>query len=110
MNPELTMEQAYMLHKIGLEIKNYSREDLTEALLDCWEGRFRQKQVFLMASKDAGFAFKFTEGVACLPSREEEDSDSDMALLEEDEETLQDMIDSANFELDMDAIVLGNDE
>ena len=33
-----------------------------------------------------------------------------MALLEEDEETLQDMIDSANFELDMDAIVLGNDE
>lgn len=63
-----------------------------------------------MASKDAGFAFKFTEGVACLPSREEEDNDSDMALLEEDEETLQDMIDSANFELDMDAIVLGNDE
>jgi|TARA_X000001036_G_scaffold390720_1_gene388541 hypothetical protein len=61
-----------------------------------------------MASKDAGFAFKFTEGVACLPTREEEDSD--IALLEEDEETLQDIVDSANFELDMDAIVLGNDE
>ncbi len=60
-----------------------------------------------MASKDAGFAFKFTEGVACLPTREEE---SDIALLEEDEETLQDIVDSANFELDMDAIVLGNDE
>ena len=61
-----------------------------------------------MASKDAGFAFKFTEGVACLPTREEEESD--IALLEEDEETLQDIVDSANFELDMDAIVLGNDE
>lgn len=109
MNPELTMEQAYLLHKIALEIKNYSRDDLIEALLDCWEGRFKQKQVFLMASKDAGFAFKFTEGVACLPTREEE-ADSDIALLEEDEETLQDIVDSANFELDMDAIVLGNDE
>ena len=62
-----------------------------------------------MASKDAGFAFKFTEGVACLPAREEEE-ESDIALLEEDEETLQDIVDSANFELDMDAIVLGNDE
>ena len=63
-----------------------------------------------MASKDAGFAFKFTEGVACLPTREEEEEESDIALLEEDEETLQDIVDSANFELDMDAIVLGNDE
>ena len=104
------MEQAYLLHKIALEIKNYSREDLIEALLDCWEGRFKQKQVFLMASQDAGFAFKFTEGVACLPVREEEDNDSDMVLLEEEEETLQAIVDSANFELDMDAIVLGNDE
>ena len=62
-----------------------------------------------MASKDAGFAFKFTEGVSWLTTREEED-ESDIALLEEDEETLQDIVDSANFELDMDAIVLGNDE
>ena len=73
------------------------------------EDKFRQKQIFLAASKDAGFAFKFTEGVACLPTREE-DEESDIALLEEDEETLQDIVDSANFELDMDAIVLGNDE
>ena len=110
MNPELTMEQAYLLHKISLEIRNYSREDLIEALLDCWEGRFKQKQVFLTASQDAGFAFKFTEGVAFLPAKEVDDDDSDVALSEKDEETLQEMLDSANFELDMDAIVLGKDE
>ena len=110
MNPDLTMEQAYLLQKIALEIRDYSREDLIAALLDCWEGRFTQKQVFLMASKDAGFAFKFTEGTASLPSRIMEDNDTDLAFCEEEEESLQDIIDSTNFELDMDAIVLGNDE
>ena len=108
MNPDLTMEQAYMLRKIAHEVKSYSRDDLIEALLDCWEGKFRQKQVFLMASQDAGFAFKFTEGSAFLPLREEDDGD--LLISEDEEESLQDVIDSTNFELDMDAIVLGSDE
>ena len=109
MNANLTMEQTYLLHKIAIEARDSSREELVEALLNCWEDRFRQKQVFLAASKEAGFAFKFNEGAAFFPSDEDENEVVAVHLSEEDE-SLKEMIDSANFELDMDAIVLGRDE
>jgi hypothetical protein len=110
MNPDLTMEQSYMLHKMALEVKDYSREDLIEALLASWEDRFRQKQVFLAASKDAGFAFRFSEGNAFLPSTDGEGDLVEMDLFMDTTEELQAVIDSNNFDLDMDAIVLGQDE
>ena len=72
MNPDLTMEQAYMLHKVALQVRDLSKEELIEALLDSLEDKFRQKQVFLAASRDAGFAFKFNEGTAILPLLEDE--------------------------------------
>tara|TARA_B100000965_G_scaffold89753_1_gene72942 strand:- start:2838 stop:3167 length:330 start_codon:yes stop_codon:yes gene_type:complete len=106
--PDLTEEQTFMLHRIAIETRGYSRDELIEELLGCWEDRFRQKQAFLTASKNAGFAFRFSEGVAISAPIEGEEVDAD--LDDEGNNTLQDILDSANFELDMDAIVLGKDE
>ena len=106
MNPiELTDEQTFMLHRTAIETRSYSRDELIEALLDCLEDKFRQKQIFLAASKDAGFAFKFNEGIAIAPKGEDEEIEFD-----EEDDALQDILDSSHFELDMDAIVLGKDE
>ena len=107
--PDLTDEQTFMLHRIAIETRGYSRDELIEELLGCWEDKFRQKQVFLAASKDAGFAFRFNEGIA-ITSTTSEEGDGIEAELDEEEDALQDILDSANFELDMDAIVLGKDE
>ena len=106
--PDLSDEQTFMLHRIAIETRGYSRDELIEELLGCWEDKFRQKQVFLAASKNAGFAFKFNEGIAITSFTDEEGEPID--VMEKDEDTLQDIVDSANFELDMDAIVLGKDQ
>lgn len=106
--PDLTDEQTFMLHRIAIETRGYSRDELIEELLGCWEDKFRQKQVFLAASKNAGFAFKFNEGIAVTSFTDEEGEQIDVR--EDDEDALQDIVNSANFELDMDAIVLGKDE
>ena len=111
MNPDLTMEQAYMLHKGALQVRDLSKEELIEALLDSLEDKFRQKQVFLAASRDAGFAFKFNEGTAILPLLEDEGEEViGLPLGESEDDSLSEVIKSVNFELDMDSIVLGNDE
>jgi hypothetical protein len=107
MNTNLTDEQIFLLHKIAMEARTQSKDELVDALLSCWEGRFRQKQVFLAASKDAGYVFKFNEGTPCLPI---ECDDVEEFLLEEDTEFVQDMIDEANFVLDMEEIVMTKDE
>tara|TARA_R100000152_G_C6774013_1_gene201615 strand:- start:1804 stop:2133 length:330 start_codon:yes stop_codon:yes gene_type:complete len=106
--PDLTDEQTFMLHRIAIETRGYSRDELIEELLGCWEDKFRQKQAFLAASKNAGFAFKFNEGIAVTSFTDEEGEQIDVT--EEDDDALQDIVNSANFELDMDAIVLGKDE
>ena len=90
-----------------MEAKTQSKDELVDALLSCWEGRFRQKQVFLAASKEAGYVFKFNEGSPCFPL---EDDDSDELIFEEETEVFQDMIDEANFVLDMEEIVMTKDE
>tara|TARA_B100001250_G_scaffold69684_1_gene55967 strand:+ start:2332 stop:2661 length:330 start_codon:yes stop_codon:yes gene_type:complete len=106
--PDLTDEQTFMLHKIAIETRGYSRDELIEELLGCWEDKFRQKQAFLTASRDAGFAFRFNEGIAITAPVEGEEVDT--GLDDEGDDALQDILDFANFELDMDAIVLGKDE
>ncbi len=62
----LTAEQQFMLHRIALEIQSLSRDELHQALLDCWEARFRQKQSFIASAKEAGFSFQFNEGIAVM--------------------------------------------
>ena len=105
--PDLTDEQTFMLHRIAIETRGYSRDELIEELLGCWEDKFRQKQAFLAASKNAGFAFKFNEGIAVTSFADE---DGDEVDVDGDTNALEEIVNTANFELDMDAIVLGNDE
>ncbi len=111
MNPDLTPEQKFMLHRIAIETRSLSRDELIEELLSCWEGRFAQKQAFLAASKESGFVFKFHEGSAYMPSSEGDEvveyclADDDI-----DDDDLQEVYESANFELDMEEIVLGGED
>jgi|TARA_X000000368_G_scaffold164687_1_gene129879 hypothetical protein len=111
-NPDLTPEQKFMLHRIAIETKDLSRDELIEALLGCWEGRFVQKQAFLAASKDAGFVFKFNEGSAFIPPTEEQEStDSFLCLFDDEEEDeFEEVFESQSFELDMEAIVLDKED
>ncbi len=101
-----------MLHRIAIETKDLSRDELIEALLGCWEGRFVQKQAFLAASKDAGFVFKFNEGSAFIPPTEEQEStDSFLCLFDDEEEDeFEEVFESQSFELDMEAIVLDKED
>lgn len=117
MNPDLTPEQKFMLHRIAIETRDLSRDELIEELLGCWEGRFVQKQAFLAASKDAGFVFKFNEGSAFVPATTTKDStkdstDSFLCLCDDDleEDELEEVYESQSFELDMEAIVLDQED
>ncbi|MCH2532758.1 MAG: hypothetical protein MK127_08130 [Dehalococcoidia bacterium] len=112
MIPDLTPEQKFMLHRIAIETRDLSRDELIEELLGCWEARFVQKQAFLVASKDAGFVFKFNEGSAFLPATQDKDTDSFLCLCDEEleDDELEEVYESQSFELDMEAIVLDKED
>ena len=112
MIPDLTPEQKFMLHRIAIETRDLSRDELIEELLGCWEARFVQKQAFLVASKDAGFVFKFNEGSAFLPAIQDKDADSFLCLCDEEleDDELEEVYESQSFELDMEAIVLDKED
>ena len=107
MNPDLSPEQKFMLHKTAMESRGMSREQLIDELLGCWEDRFRQKQVFLAAAREAGFIFKFNEGAAYIPL----EGNPEAFIVDEDDEDVQDVFDSHSFEeLDMESIVLDKED
>ena len=112
MIPDLTPEQKFMLHRIAIETRDLSRDELIEELPGCWEARFVQKQAFLVASKDAGFVFKFNEGSAFLPATQDKDTDSFLCLCDEEleDDELEEVYESQSFELDMEAIVLDKED
>lgn len=113
MEGHLTTEQEYLLKRIEIECGELSREQLLEALLDCWEARFRQKQFFLAQSKSAGYLFKMEEGATlCAPETEEEFEEifGYVPSEEEAEEYVSRMWETATMELDIDAIVLESEE
>ena len=113
MRDDLTQEQQFMLQRITLEIKDYSKEELIEALLSCWEARFRQKQIFLASSQDAGFSFAFNDGIAVMPEaavKEFEQSHGYKPTWEDAEDYMESIAEEAGMELDMEAIVLEPEE
>lgn len=113
MRDDLTQEQQFMLQRITLEIKDYSKEELIEALLSCWEARFRQKQIFLASSQEAGFAFAFNDGIAVMPEaavKEFEQSHGYKPTWEDAEDYMESIAEEACMELDMEAIVLEPEE
>mgnify|MGYP001225037715 CR=1 FL=1 len=113
MKDDLTHEQQFVLHRLALELKDYSKEELIEALLSCWEARFRQKQIFLASSQEAGFSFNFNDGMAVMPEaavKEFEQSHGYKPTWEDAEDYMESIAEEACMELDMESIVLEPDE
>ena len=105
---ELTEEQQFLLRRVGVEATELSRIELIEALVSCWAQRLAMKQVYenVLAENEIGFRMQEVIGV---------DLTSDEALTgifgyrpsdQEAEEYMEDAIEAATMELDMDAIVL----
>ena len=114
MEPSLTLEQSYLLRRIGIEAQDLSREELIKALLACWEVRFRQKQMFMESSRSAGYVFKMNEGGMLLPPESESDFEEIFGYVpseEEADEYMKYLCENFNMEeLDMEEIVLESDE
>jgi hypothetical protein len=113
MDENLTHEQSYLLRRIELEANDLSREELITALLDCWEARFRQKQIFLSTTRSAGYIFRMDEGATLLAPETEEDFTTIFGYVPSDEEAedyMRGIWENATMELDMDAIVLESED
>ncbi len=109
MDEQLTIEQQCMMRVIALEAENMSKEELIRTLLSCWEGRFRQKQIFVATCRSAGFAFRLDEGANFSTPESLEDLEKVFGYVPTDEEAdeyIQSILETATMELDMDAIVL----
>ena len=57
----LTSEQQFLLKRVEMEASHLSKEELVDALVDCWEQRFRLKQAFMEYSREAGLNFRLEE-------------------------------------------------
>lgn len=113
MEEELTIEQEYLLRAIAQEAQSLSREELFNALLSCWEARFRQKQIFLATCRHAGFAFKLDEGATMFTPENLTDLVKIFGYIpsaEEANDYMKSMVETATMELDMDEIVLESEE
>lgn len=113
MDENLTTEQQYLLRRIELESADLSKDELIAALLDCWEARFRQKQVFLSTTRSAGYVFKMDEGATLFAPETDEDFTEIFGYLpteEEAEDYMRGLWENATMELDMDAIVLESED
>ena len=73
MQEKITQEQAFHLRRVELEAQEMSKEELIGALLDCWEARFQQKQIFQASSRAAGLMFRLDEEEPCYVLESEED-------------------------------------
>ena len=113
MEEGLTLEQAFLLHRMAAEAREMSREELIDALLESWEMRFRLKQNFLLTTREAGYMFKMEER---RPLRQPESEEELIELMgrvpteEEMRDYMREIWEDATMELDMDEIVLGNNE
>jgi hypothetical protein len=113
MDENLTHEQQYLLRRIELEISDLSRDELKAALLDCWEARFRQRQIFLSTTRSAGYIFRMDEGATLFAPETEEDFAEIFGYVPSDEEAedyMRGLWENATMELDMDAIVLESED
>lgn len=109
----LTEEQQFILRRIEIEAQDLEKEELIDALLDCWEVRFRLKQTFMEFTREAGLSFRLEE--AQSPSAPEclEDLEEIFGYEPSEQETMEFMksvYENATMELDMDEIILGGDQ
>ena len=110
---KLTTEQRYLLRRVAVEAQDLSRDELIEALCNCWEARFLQKQIFACSSREAGFVFQIEERLPLQQPETEEEFTEIFGYLPTEEEAmayLEDLHEIATMELDMDEIVLTPDD
>ncbi len=96
-----------------MEARDLSRDELIEALCDCWEARFLQKQIFAYSSREAGFCFQIEERLPMQQPETEEEFTAVFGYLPTEEEAmayLEELQGIATMELDMDEIVLTPDD
>tara|TARA_Y100000589_G_scaffold332248_1_gene390755 strand:+ start:6606 stop:6947 length:342 start_codon:yes stop_codon:yes gene_type:complete len=107
----LTQEQQFLLKRVEMEAAHLSKEELIDALVDCWEARFRLKQAFTEYSRDAGMAFRLEEARSPYAPETIEDLTQLFGYEPTDEEALDyyQSVFESNMEVDMDEIVLGHD-
>ena len=107
----LTSEQLFLLKRVEMEASHLSKEELVDALVDCWEQRFMLKQAFLTHSRETGLSFRLEEHRSPYAPENLEDLTQVFGYEPTNEEAVeyyQSMYES-NMEIDMDEIVLGND-
>lgn len=112
-NNGLTPEQEYLLKRVALESKGATRDELVEALLECWEARLMQKQAFMAATKEAGLCIRMEIGATLCSPETEEDFEQIFGYSPSEEEAgdyVKELWENATMELDMDEIVLGSEE
>ena len=113
MQENITQEQAFYLRRVELEAQEMSKEELIGALLDCWEARFQQKQIFQASSRAAGLMFRLDEEEPCYVLESEEDLQKIFGHEPTEEEIdnyLRRVWEHATMELDMEEIILDSED
>ena len=113
MEEDFTIEQQYALRRLRIEMKELSRAELMEALLECSEDLYRQKQFFLQISHEAGFTFRLEDKIPALVPTSEEDFEKVFGYKPTPEEKatyVNGLYEDATMELDMDEIVLDSED
>lgn len=104
----LTLEQELMLRKIADAAETMSRDELIGALLNCWEQRMMEKQLFAEAAHNSGVAAQFTTvTLQRLPRTRKEFTEIFGYTPTEEEamEYLDELRETATMELNMERIV-----
>lgn len=112
MEDELTLEQVFILHRLEVEAKGMSKEQLIAALLKSWEMRFLIKQNFLSTTREAGYAFRMEERQPPKQPETEEELIEAIGYAPTDKEVedyMRNIWENATMELDMEEIVLSSD-
>ena len=108
----LTEEQQFILRRVEIEARDLDKEGLIEALLACWEVRFKLKQSFMEFSREAGLSFRLEETSNLHAPETIEELEEIFGYEPTEEETIEYMkalYENATMELDMDEIILGGD-
>ena len=100
---ELSQEQEFVLAAIGVEAAGMARQELIDALVSCWTQKFELHNIYQAVLAEHEISFRMQE------LKPLEINSDQMLNSIETEELIEDVMESATMDLDMDAIVLSED-
>lgn len=109
---ELTMEQQFLLSRLGIDAKGCTKQEVISALVDCWEQRMKQKNYCVALINSLGMTFRLEERAIDVDWGSIESITERMGFeptVEEATEFMSDIEESATMSLDMEAIVAAED-